>query len=153
MTAAVRVTAHAGESLDSLVWRTIGAGAGVVEAVLEAKPQAQIVDEAPSGRLHVDGKLIVPAVEGPAKFRRKLSFVGIVVASLAIDRKGSLVSDIGIVADGLPAGFEDRLRTAAEEAFSSMPRPRRQARSVCGRGPHGGRPGPRRRVGGPGAQL
>lgn len=85
----------------------------------------QIVDEAPSGRLHVDGKLIVPAVEGPAKFRRKLSFVGIVVASLVLDRKGSLVSGIGIVADGLPAGLEERLRDAAEVAFDSMPRPRR----------------------------
>ena len=85
----------------------------------------QIVDEAPAGRLHVDGKLIVPVVEGPAKFRRKLSFVGIVVASLVIDRKGSLVSDVEIIADGLPAGLDERLRDAAEEAFDSMPRPRR----------------------------
>jgi ribonuclease J len=91
---------------------------------------AQIVDEVPSGRLHVDGKLIVPAVEGPAKFRRKLSFVGVVVASLAIDRNGTLVSGIGIVADGLPAGLDEKLRTAAEEAFDSMPRPRRQADEV-----------------------
>lgn len=85
----------------------------------------QIVDEAPAGRLHVDGKLIVPVVEGPAKFRRKLSFVGIVVASLVIDRKGSLVSDIEIITDGLPAGLEERLRDAAEEAFDSMPKQRR----------------------------
>jgi ribonuclease J len=91
---------------------------------------ARIVDELPSGRLHVDGKLIVPAVEGPTKFRRKLSFVGIVVASLVIDRKGVLVSDVGIVADGLPAGLGDKLRAAAEEAFDSMPRPRRQADDV-----------------------
>ena len=91
---------------------------------------AQIVDEAPAGRMHVDGKLIVPAVEGPAKFRRKLSFVGIVVASLVIDKKGTLVSEIGITADGLPAGLEDKLRAAAEEAFESMPRPRRQADDV-----------------------
>lgn len=91
---------------------------------------AQIVDEAPSGRMHVDGKLIVPAVEGPAKFRRKLSFVGIVVASLVIDRKGTLVSGVGIIADGLPAGLEDKLQAAAEEAFESMPRLRRQADDV-----------------------
>jgi ribonuclease J len=88
---------------------------------------AQIVDEVPSGRLHVDGRLIVPAVEGPARFRRKLSFAGIVVASVVIDRKGGLVSGIGIVADGVPAGLEETLQAAAEEAFSSMPRPRRQA--------------------------
>ncbi|QIG50871.1 ribonuclease J [Nordella sp. HKS 07] len=85
----------------------------------------QIVDEAPSGRLHVDGKLIVPAIEGPAKYRRKLSFVGIVVASLVIDHKGSLVTDIEIIADGLPSGLEERLRDAADEAFDSMPRSRR----------------------------
>lgn len=91
---------------------------------------AQIVDEVPAGRLHVDGKLIVPAVEGPAKFRRKLSFVGIVVASVVIDRKGTLLSDIGIVADGLPAGLDEKLEAAADEAFNSMPRPRRQADDV-----------------------
>lgn len=85
----------------------------------------QIVDEAPAGRLHVDGKLIVPVIDGPAKFRRKLSFVGIVVASLAIDRKGTLVTDIEIITDGLPAGLEEKLRDAADEALDSMPRPRR----------------------------
>lgn len=85
----------------------------------------QIVDEAQAGRLHVDGKLIVPAVDGPAKFRRKLSHVGIVVASLAIDRKGMLVTDIEIIADGIPAGLEERLRDAADEAFDKLPRPRR----------------------------
>jgi ribonuclease J len=87
---------------------------------------AQIVDEVPAGRLHVDGKLIVPAVEGPAKFRRKLSFVGIVVASLVIDRKQELFTDIGLVADGLPPGLDEKLKSVAEEAFESMPRPRRQ---------------------------
>lgn len=87
---------------------------------------AQIVDEAPAGRLHVDGKLIVPAIEGPAKFRRKLSFVGIVVASLVIDQKGTLAADIELVADGLPADLGEKLRDVAEEAFESLPRPRRQ---------------------------
>ena len=87
---------------------------------------AQIVDEMPAGRLHVDGKLIVPAIEGPARFRRKLSFAGIVVVSLVIDAKGTLVSDIEIVADGLPAGLDAKLKAAADEAYESMPRPRRQ---------------------------
>ena len=87
---------------------------------------AQIVDEMPAGRLHVDGKLIVPAIEGPARFRRKLSFAGIVVVSLVIDAKGTLVSDIEIVADGLPAGLDEKLKAAADEAYESMPRPRLQ---------------------------
>ena len=84
------------------------------------------VDEAPSGRLHVDGKLIVPAEDGPAKQRRKLSFAGIVFVSVAIDAKLQLADDLQLIADGLPAGLEDDLLDAADEAFASMPKPRRK---------------------------
>jgi ribonuclease J len=122
-----------GEPRHLLRHMELGEEAGIEETVMAENGDlirlcpgpVQIVDEAPAGRLHVDGKLIVPVVDGPAKFRRKLSFVGIVVASLVIDRKGSLVSDIEIIADGLPAGLEERLRDAAETAFDGMPRPRR----------------------------
>lgn len=111
----------------------LGEEAGIEETVMAENGDlirlcpgpVQVVDEAPSGRLHVDGKLIVPALEGPAKYRRKLSFVGIVVASLVVDRKGALISDIEIIADGLPAGLEERLRDAAGTAFDSLPKPRR----------------------------
>lgn len=34
----IAATAHAGESLDSLVWRAIGAGAAAVERTLAANP-------------------------------------------------------------------------------------------------------------------
>jgi ribonuclease J len=86
----------------------------------------QNVDEAPSGRLHVDGKLIVPAEDGPAKQRRKLSYVGIVFVSVAIDAKLQLADDLQLIADGLPAGLENDLLDAADEAFASMPKPRRK---------------------------
>ncbi|MFZ5674238.1 MAG: ribonuclease J [Pseudomonadota bacterium] len=122
-----------GEPRHLLRHMELGEEAGIEETVMAENGDVirlcpgpvQIVDKAPSGRLHVDGKLIVPALEGPAKYRRKLSFVGIVVASLVVDRKGTLVSDIEIIADGLPAGLEERLRDAAETAFDSLPRPRR----------------------------
>jgi ribonuclease J len=122
-----------GEPRHLLRHMELGEEAGIEETVMAENGDlirlcpgpVQIVDEAPAGRLHVDGKLIVPVVDGPAKFRRKLSFVGIVVASLVVDRKGSLVSDIEITTDGLPAGLDERLRDAAETAFDSMPRPRR----------------------------
>ena len=87
---------------------------------------AQNVDEAPSGRLHVDGKLIVPAADGPAKQRRKLSFVGIVFASVAVDNHLELAADIQLLTDGLPAGLDGDLLEAAENAFDSMPKPRRK---------------------------
>ncbi len=122
-----------GEPRHLLRHMELGEAAGIEETVMAENGDlirlcpgpVQIVDEAPAGRLHVDGKLIVPVVDGPAKFRRKLSFVGIVVASLVMDRKGSLISDIEITTDGLPAGLDERLRDAAETAFDSLPRPRR----------------------------
>ena len=90
----------------------------------------EIVDEAPTGRLHVDGKLIVPAEDGPAKHRRKLSAVGAAFVSLVLDDKFQLADDMQLVGDGLPAGLEDDLLEAAEDAFESMPRPRRKDDAV-----------------------
>jgi len=84
------------------------------------------IDEAPCGRLHVDGRLIVPAEDGPAKQRRKLSFVGIIFVSLAIDSRAELAADIELVIDGVPMGLEADLLEAAEKAFGSTPKPRRK---------------------------
>jgi ribonuclease J len=88
------------------------------------------VDEAPFGRLHVDGKLIVPAEEGPAKQRRKLSAVGAVFVAIVLDERLQLADDIQLLGDGLPAGLEDDLLDAAEDAFESMPKPRRKDDAV-----------------------
>ena len=84
------------------------------------------IDEAPFGRLHVDGKLIVPSEDGPAKQRRKLSFVGIVFVTVAMNAKQDLAADIELITDGLPRGLEDELLEAAGKAFSGTPKPRRK---------------------------
>ena len=84
------------------------------------------IDEAPCGRLHVDGRLIVPSDDGPAKQRRKLSFVGIAFVSVVIDGKAELAADIELITDGIPFGLEGELLDAAERAFGSTPKPRRK---------------------------
>ena len=84
------------------------------------------IDEAPCGRLHVDGKLIVPSEDGPAKQRRKLSHVGIIFVSVVIDNKAELAADIELITDGIPAGLDGELLDAAERAFGSTPKPRRK---------------------------
>ena len=86
----------------------------------------EIIDEAPGGRLHLDGKLIVDSVDGPAKFRRKLSFAGIVFLTVVINDKGELADDIVLLADGIPEGIEEDLAEAAETAFENMPRNKRK---------------------------
>jgi ribonuclease J len=85
-----------------------------------------IVDEAPFGILHVDGELIVPGTDGPAKQRRKLSFVGMVIASVLVDDKLNLADDVNIILDGVPGSLDELLVEAAEKAFASMPKPRRK---------------------------
>ena len=84
------------------------------------------IDEAPAGRLHVDGRLIVPAEDGPAKQRRKLSHVGVIFISVVLNARGELAADLSLVADGVPAGIEADLLHAAEQAMRSLPKPRRK---------------------------
>ncbi len=94
---------------------------------------ATIVDQAPAGRLHVDGRLIVSAVEGPARLRRKLSFAGIVFVSLVLDPKGQARTPLMLVSDGLPkedgggGSLDEILLEAAENAFDALPKARRRS--------------------------
>ncbi len=106
---------------------------GIAETILledckiaRLKPgEAEIIDEAPGGRLHLDGKLIVDSEDGPAKQRRKLAFAGIIFISVLMNEKGDL-EDLVLEADGLPPSLPDELEDLAEEAFIAMPRARRQ---------------------------
>jgi len=97
---------------------------------------AKIVDDVPGGRLHVDGRIIVPSVEGPARKRRKLAHVGVVAVSVVIDGNGRMVDDPQAVLDGLPedteAGYEffELVLDIVDEVFESIPRKRRQIDEV-----------------------
>jgi ribonuclease J len=85
-----------------------------------------IIDEVSVGVMHVDGKLIVDGVDGPAKQRRKLSHVGIIFAQVLVDDHFQLAEDIEVLLDGVPLGLEEELAIAAEKAFESMPKGRRK---------------------------
>jgi ribonuclease J len=93
---------------------------------------AEIIDEVPSGRLYKDGSLLVEAESRMIAARRRLSFAGIVTVALALDEKGVLVADPELELIGLPdvdstgASMTEIARDAIEEAFESMPKPRRR---------------------------
>ncbi len=93
---------------------------------------AEVVGEARSGRLHVDGRIVTPGDRGPVRERRKLSFVGIIVVSVAIDAKGGIRGPAQIISEGLPEKtargeyFEDILLDAADDALENMGRARRR---------------------------
>jgi ribonuclease J len=93
---------------------------------------AEIIDEIPSGRLYKDGALLVSAEAPTVAARRRLSFAGVVSVALALSEKGQLLADPEIELVGIPeadAGgrsMADIARDAIEEAFESLPKPRRR---------------------------
>jgi ribonuclease J len=93
---------------------------------------AHIIDELPSGRLYKDGSLLINAESKTVSARRRLSFAGIVTVALALDEKGVLAADPEIELIGVPeadasgAAMTDIARDAVEQAFDSLPKPRRR---------------------------
>lgn len=92
---------------------------------------AAITGEVPVGRLYRDGRLIVPAEAGVVRDRRKLSFVGIVVVALVLE-KGELAADPVVMIDGIPGkaddgtAMESLILDAVEGAVGSIPKARRK---------------------------
>jgi len=88
------------------------------------------IDEAPSGTLHVDGKVIVRSFDGPARIRRKMSFTGVVTVSLVMDETGELQSDPAVETLGLPEVDADGVPlldvayNIIEDTLDTLPRPK-----------------------------
>lgn len=101
-----------------------------------APGKAQIIDEAPVGRIFRDGKLLVPEGEGPIGERRKLAVAGIVVVALAVTAKGALASEPIVEIDGIPEtdaegeAIVDIAYDAVEATLRSIPPVRRRDTDV-----------------------
>ena len=119
---------------------------------------AAIVDEAPAGRLYVDGNFLVDAEAESIKERRRLAFGGHVVVAANLSH-GDLTSAVEVRAMGVPSTYEfdmdqflDVLADAAEDAFDLLGRKdrrdpavveeamrravRREAARIWGKKPH-----------------
>lgn len=102
------------------------------DIVLLAPGPAQIIDEAPVGRVFRDGHLLVPSDEGPVRERRSLAFAGIVVVALPQSAREGVVPDPEVMLDGVPARDEegrpmlDIVRDAVEGTIASIPRGRQK---------------------------
>jgi ribonuclease J len=93
---------------------------------------AEIIDEAPHGRIYKDSKLIGDFEELGIGDRRKLSFSGHVAVAVVLDDKFNIVGDPDLEAFGLPEEdaegelLEDVLYDAAISAVENIPRARRK---------------------------
>lgn len=88
---------------------------------------AQIVDQVPSGRLYLDGDLLVSSNDPALSVRRRMSFTGHVVVTLVLDKAGDLIADAAIRLAGVPQetlsrdpDFVAALQNAAEEAVDRL---------------------------------
>lgn len=93
---------------------------------------AEVIDEAPHGRIYKDGSLIGDFEEMGIGERRKLSFAGHVAVNVVLDSRYDFLGDPDIVAIGLPEfddegeDMEDMLYDAILGAVESIPRAKRK---------------------------
>lgn len=101
--------------------------------IVRLAPDPAVIDDAPVGRLFRDGRLLVPDADGPVRQRRKLSVVGIVMVSLSLSRKGTVLADPRAVLDGVPEqtvdgeAMLDVVLDAVDGTLRSIPQPGRKS--------------------------
>ncbi|HTT99937.1 MAG TPA: ribonuclease J [Rhizomicrobium sp.] len=81
-----------------------------------APGRAEIVDEVPSGRIFLDGRVLVEEGAGFSRARRALSYAGIIAITLVVDGKGRLAADPAVIIDGIPEPVHAAIREAAADA-------------------------------------
>jgi ribonuclease J len=129
-----------GEAAHLMAQAELGASAGIKTIpkvrngdILRLAPgPAEVVGQAPHGRIFKDGKLIGDLEEMGIGDRRKLSYVGHVSINVLLDSKYDFMSDPDVVCFGLPEfdiegeDMEDTLYDSVLNAVESIPRARRK---------------------------
>ncbi len=93
---------------------------------------AEVIDQAPFGRVYKDGRLVGDIEEMGIADRKKLSYVGHVAVSVLLDSRFDFLGDPDVVPFGLPEYdhegelMEDTLYDAVLGAVESIPRSRRK---------------------------
>jgi len=82
-----------------------------------APGRPELIDEVPSGRIHMDGRVLVAEGEGLAKDRRAMGFAGLLVVSLVIDHKGRVAAPPVVLGEGMPEPVEEAVLKAVEDTL------------------------------------
>ena len=68
------------------------------------------IDTVPTGRMYLDGKVLVPSKGAPSDGRRKLSHVGVVSVAMAVDASGRVRGAPQVTLTGLPERDRDGIK-------------------------------------------
>lgn len=88
---------------------------------------AEIIDEAPNGRLYLDGDILMPSWDPAVQERRKLAFAGSVFVTLVLDGQGKVLGEPQVRLLGLPEedgsgiSFEERALDAIDDVLDRLP--------------------------------
>ncbi|WP_334176338.1 ribonuclease J [Pseudoxanthobacter sp.] len=129
-----------GEPLHLAEHAKLARGLGVPQVIIPhnglmvrlAPGPAAVVDEVHAGVLYKDGRLLVEPEQSGMEDRRRASFNGVVVVSLALDSKGDEVAAPTVTLIGVPTAtregvlFSAVVQKAVAGALQSIPRPRRK---------------------------
>jgi len=83
-----------------------------------APGRAEIVDETPAGRLHLDGNILVAEGRGYARSRAALAYAGLIAVTIPLDKKGRVAGDPALFLEGVPDEVHDPIRAALDDALS-----------------------------------
>ncbi len=87
-----------------------------------APGRPELIDEVPSGRIHMDGRILVGEGEGLSKGRRAMAFAGLLVVALVVDQKGRIAAPPVVLGEGMPEPVEDAVLKAVEETLDKNKR-------------------------------
>jgi ribonuclease J len=76
---------------------------------------AELIDEVPAGRIHLDGRVLVSEGEGLSKTRRAMAYAGLIAITLVLDGKGRVIADPAILIEGIPEPVHEAIRLAVED--------------------------------------
>lgn len=81
-----------------------------------------LLDEVPSGRIHMDGRVLVAEGAGLAKDRRAMAYAGLLVVSLVVDHKGRIAAPPTVLGEGMPEPVEEAVLKAVEDTLDKNKR-------------------------------
>jgi ribonuclease J len=81
-----------------------------------APGRAEIIDETPSGRIYLDGRVLVDESHDHMRERRAMSFTGVICVTLALDERGRVAGEPAFLLEGIPDAVHAAISAAVDEA-------------------------------------
>ncbi len=85
----------------------------------------EVIDEVPAGRIYLDGDILMAEGAAPMRERKKLSHAGVLVVSIALDKRQALAGNAQLQSVGAAIQDDAILAEKIEDAILAMPEQKR----------------------------